>query len=59
LRRAQPHLAILFMTGHSGEVLEGVGLRSGDPRIIHKPFDEDQLLEMVRTAIDEVFEHST
>jgi PAS domain S-box-containing protein len=56
LRRSQPHLAILFMTGHSGEVLEGVGLRPGDPRIIHKPFDEDQLLAMVRTAIDEVFE---
>jgi signal transduction histidine kinase/ActR/RegA family two-component response regulator len=56
LRRGQPHLAILFMTGHSGDVLEGVGLRPGDPRIIRKPFDENRLLEMVRTAIDEVLE---
>lgn len=56
LRRGQPHLAVLFMTGHSGDVLEGVGLRPGDPRIIRKPFDEPKLLAMVRTAIDEVLE---
>lgn len=56
LKRGQPHLAVLFMTGHSADVLEGVGLRSGDPRIIHKPFDETQLLELVRSAIDKVLE---
>jgi hypothetical protein len=44
------------MTGHSADVLEGVGLRPGDPRIIRKPFDEDRLLAMVRSAIDEVLE---
>jgi DNA-binding response OmpR family regulator len=56
LKRSQPHLAVLFMTGHPADVLEGVGLRPGDPRIIRKPFEESKLLEMVRAAINEVME---
>jgi PAS domain S-box-containing protein len=56
LLRGQPHLSVLFMTGHSADVLESVGLRPGDPRIIRKPFSETQLLELVRSAIDDVLE---
>jgi DNA-binding response OmpR family regulator len=52
LRRDHPGLAVVYMTGHSRDILEGVGLDLEELILIRKPFEEDRLLAMVRTAID-------
>jgi hypothetical protein len=52
LRGDHPDVAVVYMTGHSRDILEGVGLDLEELILIRKPFEEDRLLAMVRTAID-------
>jgi DNA-binding NtrC family response regulator len=47
----RPDSAILFMSGHSGSVLEGVSKMNGD--LLEKPFTADELAKSVRSALDQ------
>jgi PAS domain S-box-containing protein len=53
VRRALPEVAVLYMTGHSDDVLDDVGIDDdeGEALILRKPFTEDELLRAVRTSI--------
>ncbi|GIU84441.1 MAG: hypothetical protein KatS3mg008_1216 [Acidimicrobiales bacterium] len=51
LLRRQPHLAYLFMTGQAGDFLASVGIAEDDPRLIHKPFTEEELVSRVRAVL--------
>jgi two-component system response regulator FixJ len=52
LQQDHSDLAILYMTGHSRDILEGVGLDPEELLIIRKPFNEERLLGMIRAALD-------
>jgi PAS domain S-box-containing protein len=56
VRRALPRVAILYMTGHSDDVLEDVGIDDdeGEALILRKPFTEEELLRAVRAALARV-----
>jgi FixJ family two-component response regulator len=44
-------IPIIFMTAHSDERIRTQALRSGAVEFLAKPFDDDILLETVRTAL--------
>jgi PAS domain S-box-containing protein len=49
LRKARPHLRVVYMTGYSGE-LETAVLRIDGP-VVHKPFTRDSLLAAVEGTL--------
>lgn len=61
VRRQQPRIAVLYMTGHSDDVLENVGIDEdeGEALVVRKPFTEAELLRAVRVAITRTPEPAT
>jgi PAS domain S-box-containing protein len=53
VRKQQPSIAVLYMTGHSDDVLENVGIDEDEDEalVVRKPFTEGELLRAVRLAI--------
>jgi CheY-like chemotaxis protein len=56
VRKLQSRIAVLYMTGHSDDVLENVGIDDDDDEalVVRKPFTEDELLRAIRLAIARV-----
>lgn len=48
LANQRPGLKVLFMSGYSEEILDGILQRSNDIPFIQKPFTPQQLVEKVR-----------
>jgi len=48
LSRRRPGMKVLFMSGYSEEILDGILQRSNDIPFIQKPFTPQQLLEKVK-----------
>jgi DNA-binding response OmpR family regulator len=46
--RQHPHIAIIAMTGHGTPDVEQVALVRGARSVVHKPFEVDELVEMLR-----------
>jgi FixJ family two-component response regulator len=51
LRTMAPALQIIFVTAHYEESLRDVALAAGAIAYLRKPFDQDELLNAVRTAV--------
>jgi two-component system phosphate regulon sensor histidine kinase PhoR len=54
LRKDFPYLPVILMTGESSESLAVRALRVGVSDYLVKPFDPDQLLEVVKRCLDDV-----
>jgi signal transduction histidine kinase/ActR/RegA family two-component response regulator len=52
LRRRRPDLAVLFMSGYTGEDFPALDALPSDARFLSKPFTPDALLEAARDALD-------
>jgi two-component system, cell cycle sensor histidine kinase and response regulator CckA len=52
-RRRNPELRVVFMSGHTEDVLLRNGARQGDIAFVHKPFTRDSLLQAVGAALAE------
>jgi DNA-binding NtrC family response regulator len=48
--RQCPHVAVLAMTGHGTPDVERVALERGARAVVHKPFEVDELVELLRDA---------
>jgi DNA-binding response OmpR family regulator len=46
--RQRPHVAVLAMTGHGTPDVERVALERGARAVVHKPFEVDELVAMLR-----------
>jgi CheY-like chemotaxis protein len=51
LRRARPHVKVLFMSGYSGETIARRGGLPLDASVLEKPFSASALLHTVREAL--------
>lgn len=47
----QPDARILFMTGHSDEIVSGKGILGGNREYIGKPFSQEDILKKVRMIL--------
>jgi signal transduction histidine kinase len=52
MRSIRPDVLIVFSSGYTGTVLDGVDLQALGSPVLHKPYDPDHLLLTVRRAID-------
>ena len=52
VKKLQPHIKILFMSGHAQPVLEAEEVLSTTFQLVEKPFDQRLLLDHVRRALD-------
>jgi CheY-like chemotaxis protein len=52
LVRERPHLRLLFISGHTANLLMRNGIDNLDERFLQKPFSTSTLLEKVRLALD-------
>jgi signal transduction histidine kinase len=50
LQASHPTLPVLFMSGYTGGLLEGLGIDARDPRLLVKPFTPRDLLERVQES---------
>jgi two-component system, cell cycle sensor histidine kinase and response regulator CckA len=51
-RERAPDLRVVFMSGHTDDVLVHDGVRQGDVAFVQKPFTRDSLLRAVEEALD-------
>jgi FixJ family two-component response regulator len=51
-RERAPDLRVVFMSGHTDDVLVHDGARQGDIAFVQKPFTRDSLLRAVEEALD-------
>jgi signal transduction histidine kinase/ActR/RegA family two-component response regulator len=56
MQGVRPDVPILFSSGYTGTVLDGVELQGLGSPVLHKPYDPDQLLLAVRQALDAAVE---
>jgi PAS domain S-box-containing protein len=56
VHKRQPRIAVLYMTGHSDDVLDHVGIDDdeGEALIVRKPFSEVELTRAIRAALARV-----
>lgn len=52
LKRMQPQMQVLFMSGYNDDALDGCGFADDSMRLINKPFTFDQLHRKVREILD-------
>ena len=52
LQAQHPELPVLFMSGYTGGLLEGLGIDARDPRLLVKPFTPRDLLSRVQESRD-------
>jgi DNA-binding NtrC family response regulator len=52
VKKLQPEIRILFMSGHAQPVLEAEEVLGTTFQMVEKPFDQKLLLEHVRRALD-------
>ena len=52
LQANHPELPVLFMSGYTGGLLEGLGIDARDPRLLVKPFTPRDLLARVQESRD-------
>ena len=52
LRNRRPDLRVVFMSGHSEEVINGQSGRQPSPDLLQKPFTPDVLVRKVREVLD-------
>jgi len=52
LRRGDPGLKVLFMSGYTDDMLAGCGLPEGNTQLIQKPFSADALIRALRAVLD-------
>ena len=45
------HLAVVFMTAHETEEVEDQAMRAGAIGFLRKPFADEKLIELIRTAV--------
>jgi len=53
LRRLQPRLPVLFMSGYASDLISHAGVPEPDRSVLHKPFTRRSLLTKVRSVLDE------
>jgi len=51
VRRQWPHVAVVYMSGYTGDVVVRDGLVSADARFLQKPFQPDSLQRIVAEAL--------
>jgi DNA-binding NtrC family response regulator len=51
-RKREPGLRVVYMSGHTDDVLLHDGARHGDIAFVQKPFTRDSLLRAVEEALD-------
>jgi two-component system cell cycle sensor histidine kinase/response regulator CckA len=52
LRRLQPRLPVLFMSGYTSDLISRAGVPEPDRSVLHKPFTRKSLLTKVRSVLD-------
>jgi PAS domain S-box-containing protein len=52
MKAVRPDILIIFSSGYTGTVLDGVDLQALGTPVLHKPYDPDHLLLTVRRALD-------
>ena len=52
-RERNPRLRVVFMSGHTEDVLVRDGARQGDIAFVQKPFTRESLLRAVEAALSE------
>jgi len=50
--RTRPNLRVVYMSGHSDEVVSSRGLLERPPHLIQKPFSAESLAREIRRALD-------
>jgi len=53
LRRLQPRLPVLFMSGYASDLISRAGIPEPERSVLHKPFTRRSLLTKVRSVLDE------
>ena len=53
LRAHHPHLAVLFISGYTSDVIGGDGVADQNTAFMQKPFTSTQLVERVRDVLDQ------
>lgn len=53
IKHDDPGLPVIMITGHHDEHIRVSALANGAARLLYKPFDPDDLLAIVQTAIDD------
>jgi PAS domain S-box-containing protein len=52
LLKRRPEIEVVYMTGYFGDALTQYGIDEAAATLIHKPFKPEQLLKLVRDALD-------
>ncbi|MES1257019.1 MAG: ATP-binding protein, partial [Acidobacteriota bacterium] len=52
LRKKNPHVRVLFMSGYTDDMIASHGVLSGDTQLIQKPFTADALGRKLRAVLD-------
>jgi PAS domain S-box-containing protein len=53
MRRLRSNVPVIFSSGYTGAVLQGVDLQSLGSPVLHKPYDPDHLLATIRSTLDD------
>jgi CheY-like chemotaxis protein len=56
LARSKPALKVLYMSGHTDEIIDRHGLLENGVRLIGKPFTAEDMSRKVRTVLDETID---
>ena len=51
MQAAGPDLPVVFMTAHETEGVEEQAMRAGAVGFLRKPFADEKLIELIRTAV--------
>ncbi len=56
IKKAQPEVKALFMSGYTDDILSNSGIHEENPNLIAKPFTQNILLQKVREVLDKVID---